>query len=113
MANCQFASVHGDGCPYHCTRCGFVSQSDSLVIECPAHAHLPQRPVTPTLALCRHCGGEARRQLCPDCPGSVQVKIFRCALHGECTHSKQLDGVACCARCPDFSAHAGQPAANV
>lgn len=44
---------------------------------------------------------------CPDCPrpdgsaGTVQLKLWACALHGRCAPRKQVDGVACCAGCPD------------
>jgi FkbM family methyltransferase len=113
MAHCQFESIHGDGCPFRCTRCGFVSQSGDIQVECPAQAHLPRPPQASSLVLCRHCGGEVRRETCPDCPGSVRVKIFRCAVHRECTHQKRLAGVACCAGCSEFVTQAGRPAAGV
>ena len=51
---------------------------------------------------CKHRGEETRRQRCPSCRGSVELRIFGCDLHGECTLGTQLPGIACCAVCSDF-----------
>lgn len=53
-------------------------------------------------ALCAHRGAETRKVECPTCGGGVSLKVFACALHGECTIAKQVDGLACCATCPDY-----------
>jgi len=52
---------------------------------------------------CRHLGESVRKEACRACRGHVQVKVFACALHGECTLGRMLQGTACCARCPDYS----------
>src|SRR5262249_8463570 len=52
---------------------------------------------------CRYLGSEVRRQTCPTCRGTVELKVFACALHGECTLGKALPGVACCAQCSDYA----------
>ena len=41
---------------------------------------------------------------CPTCNGSVNLKVFACEKHGECTIGKKLDGLACCATCGDYEA---------
>lgn len=54
---------------------------------------------------CIHLGtptGQTR--LCPSCRGGVQVKLFGCAVHGQCTQARPLEGVACCKDCPDHRA---------
>jgi hypothetical protein len=43
-----------------------------------------------------------REEPCPSCRGAVRLKVFACALHGECTIARSLTGVACCATCPDY-----------
>lgn len=50
---------------------------------------------------CQHLGAEIRRQLCPSCQGHVEIKIFACALHGECARSEKADAVRCCQTCAD------------
>jgi hypothetical protein len=57
---------------------------------------------------CVHRGEVRREQQCPTCRGSVRLKVFACALHGECTIARALGGLACCATCPDYDA--GPPA---
>jgi hypothetical protein len=53
---------------------------------------------------CIHRGAELRKQSCPTCRGTVQIKIYACAIHGECELSGRLMGVRCCAQCDDFEA---------
>lgn len=51
-------------------------------------------------ATCRHLGEEVRRQQCGTCRGVVQLKVFACAVHGECTLGKPAPGVkGCCEGC--------------
>ncbi len=51
---------------------------------------------------CVHLGAETRRQLCPSCRGHVELKVFACAVHGECTQGKPAAGVkGCCQGCAD------------
>lgn len=51
---------------------------------------------------CTHFGSELRRQPCESCCGKVQLKVFACALRGECTPEKPLPGVPCCGGCHDY-----------
>jgi hypothetical protein len=39
--------------------------------------------------------------LCPDCQGTVQVKLFHCTVHQRCTIGRPVDDSACCVDCPD------------
>jgi len=50
---------------------------------------------------CVHRRDETRRESCQTCQGNVRLKVFGCALHGECTLEKPLPGLSCCAVCPD------------
>lgn len=47
---------------------------------------------------CIHRGDELRRVGCQTCRGSVQVKIYACAVFSECSLSANA-GVKCCAGC--------------
>lgn len=51
---------------------------------------------------CRHRGLARRTAVCPTCRGHVELHVFACAVHGECTLGKILADLACCARCGDF-----------
>jgi hypothetical protein len=54
-----------------------------------------------TRAPCKHLGPEVRRQRCPTCRGAVELRLFACPLHTECTFATALPGIACCTNCPD------------
>jgi len=50
---------------------------------------------------CRHRGEPVREETCPSCRGLVRLKVLACAVHKECTLSRVLPGLACCATCRD------------
>ena len=56
------------------------------------------------LGRCIHRGDKIRNQVCTSCPAKPRIKVFACAVHGECTIGKRLDGLACCAGCLDRAA---------
>jgi len=72
------------------------------------NAHLigfADAPAAPPKSPCAHLGPMNRLQLCKACRGKVQVKIFKCVIHVECSIRKKADGVVgCCAGCPEYSA---------
>jgi len=55
---------------------------------------------------CVYKGANVRTQNCPSCKGRVRISVFQCSVHVECTVAKNLDGIACCARCDDYVAGA-------
>lgn len=62
-------------------------------------------PVQPKKAKrsCAHLGDSTRRVDCLTCNGRIELKVFACAVHGECTTRKRVDGVqGCCIGCPDY-----------
>jgi hypothetical protein len=63
-------------------------------------------PQPSTRLPCTHLGAVVRTELCPSCKGKIQVKVFACPLHTECTIRKQMDGVASCADCKDYQPNA-------
>lgn len=66
-------------------------------------AHYPKRLCKEPPGRCHHLGAEIRREDCTGCKGKrTQIKVFACAVHGECTLGKKLDGLACCAGCKDY-----------
>ena len=56
---------------------------------------------------CAHLGEEVRREQCQSCCGKVLLKIYACAVHGECTPQMPLAGVACCGGCTDYARGGG------
>lgn len=61
-------------------------------------AALEDLPSTP----CHHRGPAVSTRPCDSCRGHVQIKIYACDLHGQCTIATPLDGAACCDACPDY-----------
>lgn len=59
---------------------------------------------------CRHRGAVQREQPCSRCPGAVRLKVLACAKHGECTLTRALPGLACCATCADRDPEGTGPA---
>lgn len=55
--------------------------------------------------LCIHRGEAIRSELCPSCAGSVKVKVFACAIHGECEMGGKLKHLKRCGvgACDDYS----------
>jgi hypothetical protein len=78
-----------------CPRCGFKAGGRDWKKNC---AKSPQITTS-----CIHLGSELRRVDCQDCQGTVRLKVFACAIHGQCTLRKRLDGVKCCAACGDYA----------
>ncbi len=76
-----------------------------------AHAHHLKRggksyaasPLSKRAGPCVRFGEDTgKTRTCPTCSGKVELKVFGCSLHGECTPALPVDGVKCCARCNDF-----------
>jgi hypothetical protein len=54
---------------------------------------------------CKYLGEPTGAELpCPPCGGGVRIKVFGCALHGQCTVAKAQPQHACCAQCNDHRA---------
>lgn len=54
---------------------------------------------------CAHLGeANGQKVECPTCQGKVQIKLVACSVFGQCSTTKKLDGIACCAGCPEYSA---------
>lgn len=58
------------------------------------------RDAPPKTSTCIHLGAPIREQRCEGCKGEVRLKVFACAVHGECTFGK-LAGVVSCP-CGDY-----------
>lgn len=87
MAHCQF-DANGK-----CRICGFqgLPGSRSRLCKAPPSAHR-----------CIHRGNQLRTQQCSTCSGTVKVKVFACAMHGECELANKLKDVRRCGKCDDF-----------
>jgi hypothetical protein len=51
---------------------------------------------------CIHRGAEIETRECETCCGNTQIKVFSCALHGQCSYEKDV-GAKVCAQCKDRS----------
>lgn len=98
---CRFQLIDGDATPkrYRCA-CGNVIASDKPPETFRASCRKPKAKPGP----CVHLGAETRRVGCPTCQGTVQLKVFACAVHGECTlaKAKRLPDLKAC-KCVEYS----------
>lgn len=67
----------------------------------------PQEPIPEPIPCC-HLGAVLRTEECPTCKGTVDIEVFACAVHGECTQKQTALGKKCCRfangkRCRDYS----------
>lgn len=92
--NCSFTTMVAG---VRCVRCGLTLTTTDPPERCHAICQSPN---------CRHLGLELRRENCPTCAGHVQVKVFQCAVYGECTLAKKIGSIACCQTCERFEAPA-------
>lgn len=83
-----------------CVRCGHTRRSatppEKIARECGKEITGP----------CQHLGEKVGTRECESCKGKTRIKLFACAVYGQCSIAKKLDGIACCdnGRCPDYSA---------
>lgn len=62
----------------------------------------------PAAATCVHRGAETREVECKSCGGNVRIKLFACAIGGECHLSKKaVAGATACVGCLDFQPPVG------
>lgn len=88
LMQCQF-----DPITRVCRACGFQGRPGRCYRTCkaPAAKHV-----------CVHRGDQVRTQQCKTCSGNVSIKVFACALHGECELANKLKDVKRCGSCGDF-----------
>lgn len=53
---------------------------------------------------CRHFGEQISSIGCQTCGGTVELKIFRCGVHEECTPRRNKEGIRACEGCADYGA---------
>lgn len=86
---------------YACTKCRTVTNRSCQGEWCLCNCGHKQKVIAaPDSTDCALRGQEIRREECPTCNGRIQVKVFACSLHGECTLTKDV-GAQICATCPD------------
>lgn len=96
-ATCSSPKISGGERPFdpavYCTQCPFPNHP----------AVTPKKPAKPP---CTHLGGEVRRLVCETCPSKPQIKVYACAIHGECTIGRRYTGVKGCCNdlCQDYTA---------
>lgn len=93
---------------WKCVICGITRNYDSsnFPVHCCIKHEFPIGVIGGgcRIGLCIHKGDETRREKCGSCNGNVEVKVFACAAHGECTISKAVGETACCLTCKDYAA---------
>jgi hypothetical protein len=50
---------------------------------------------------CVHRGDARGERVCESCPGRPRIKVFACAVHGECSIAQPV-GAAVCQVCDDY-----------
>jgi hypothetical protein len=96
-----------------CAECGFERINGASVSVVPIRRTCGQRAKSVAVAArgpCVHLGEEVRRDPCPTCSGHVRVKVFSCAVHGECQAAAKLAGVKACQGCGEWQALEALPA---
>jgi len=97
--------------PCTCDNCGMDPWAEYTLDQCRPcwlyhhdvayREHWDDSPAPAEPLACRHRGSATGAAvLCPSCHGTVSLKLFACALFGNCTLARQAT-VACCATCPD------------
>jgi hypothetical protein len=61
------------------------------------------------LLACIHRGPEVRQERCPTCPYGTRIKIFACAIHGECQLDGKMESAKFCGQCAEFAASPTPP----
>jgi hypothetical protein len=51
------------------------------------------------LLACIHRGPERRQEPLPTCSAGTRIKIFGCAIHGECQRHEKIAGMKACGDC--------------
>lgn len=75
-----------------------------LSINDPRYRELWGMEVAKTSGVCAHLGAVTGDTVpCKSCRKTVQLKLFKCAIHGVCTPSRSVPGIPCCTMCSDYS----------
>jgi hypothetical protein len=112
LSFCQSGFVHAEAVgnlvdARKCGRCVWANEQPSIVRPVPSE--WPAEPSSLVAsqasrhAECRNLGAKIRAEKCSTCCGNVQVKVFACSIHGECTLAKQLGEIKCCEGCGDYA----------
>lgn len=67
----------------------------------PRYYHLCGDKDTALGGPCAHRGDVLRTEVCQSCGGRARIKVYACALYGECALAA-VPGVANCGSCPDY-----------
>ena len=87
---------------YACPSCGAVIKAAHVAAHRCAAGASQSVARAASRADCVYRGEELRREQCPTCAGNVQIKVFACSKHGECSIDKAPAGVRSCGSCRDF-----------
>lgn len=74
---------------------------DAMLKQFPPTGRVVQQHIVSGRTNCRHRGERIRTQLCPSCKGNVDVIVFGCKKHGECSIRSLLPDVKGCENCHD------------
>jgi len=83
---------------FRCQGCGLEVRTKQLPIH-----HRCRGKGAAREAPCRFRAAVAQATvLCSSCRGKIKLKVFGCDLHGKCTVSRKVEGMACCGVCVDY-----------
>jgi hypothetical protein len=103
-------------CPYvragerwRCPQCGAECRARSdrpPTRHCPAALDPAVQKAIQTRATvpCAHRGEVVRYEACRSCCGKVEIKVFGCALFGECTIGAEVGKLPMCVACDRYQA---------
>jgi hypothetical protein len=95
-----FETTYKDGIYYHvCEVCG--TRRTSTTEKYYGYCALAAAPKDHEH--CQHRTDELRVETCASCSSKKwHIKVFKCAVHKECTIGKKLVKIKCCAHCSSF-----------
>lgn len=100
--NCDWEVLGTDDKGRYLLQCKRCRQDEPIPARTKeVRAHCPKLKGKPQPNNCNHRGESKRKVECDSCGGKVQIKVFVCEVHGECTLEKKIENLATCKGCPD------------
>jgi hypothetical protein len=102
---CGFSTVYADefpgGIEHQCDPALYAPTAtpQGLHVGRSPRPEVASRVPLDQILACIHRGPERRQELCPTCVGNTRIRVFDCAVHGECQLTDTIQGVKSCTEC--------------
>jgi hypothetical protein len=102
---CGFASTYAGDFPGHVehdcdpAKHPALTARQGLPIGRSPRPEAASYPPLDQLLACIHRGPELRQEPCESCGAGVRIKVFACAIHGECQLDDKIAGLKACGGC--------------